>query len=92
MREYGAHIYVHTIDTAPSIARIENIEMYSVGQGYRIDRHPINFDTVGSSHLSSVQNNSIWNSYNKGIVLSNTQYLKIRGNVVYNTLGHSIYT
>lgn len=90
--EYGAHIYIHTIDTAPSIARIENIEMYSVGQGYRIDRYPINFDTVGSSHLSSVQGNSIWNSYNKAIVLSNTQYLKIRKNVMYNVLGHNIYT
>lgn len=54
-------------------------------------RYPVHFHMDGKVHESYVMNNVFLNSVNRGTTLHGVQYLRIIGNVYYNTRGHTIF-
>lgn len=54
-------------------------------------RYPIHFHMDGKVHDSYVKNNVFLNSVNRGTTLHGVEYLRIIGNVYYNTKGHTIF-
>ena len=89
--QYGATILLASDTLYPSIGRIENIEMYDVGQVGQIARYPIHFHLMGDVHLSYVQQNSIHQSYNRGTTIHGVRYLRVLKNVYYNIIGHTVF-
>ena len=45
----------------------------------------------GQVHDSYVKNNVFLNSFNRGTTLHGVEYLRIIGNVYYNTKGHTVF-
>ena len=87
---HGAHIMIHDPDSnEDSIGRIENIEIYNAGQAYYEERYPLYFNGLGYVWQSYARGNSIHDSFNRAIVLANTNYLTISGNVAFNIMGNS---
>ena len=55
-------------------------------------RYPINFHNIGIVHGSYVRGNSIWKSYNRAIAVKGVHNLRVRHNVIYDVMGHAIFT
>lgn len=90
---YGAHIMLHSAsDSHTSQARIEHVELYNVGQAFKLGRYPIHFHIMGEVHESYVRGNSIYDTYNRAVTLHAVKYLKIEDNIVFNTNGHGFFT
>jgi hypothetical protein len=70
---------------------MSNTEIKQAGQAYQLARHPLNFYQSGNMHGSYVKSCSIHNTYNRAINLFEVNYLDITDNVVYYTMGSSIY-
>ena len=89
--EYGAHILIHAPGDNTNIGRISNVQFQNVGQFGQLGRYPVHFHMDGKVHDSYVMNNVFLNSVNRGTTLHGVQYLRIIGNVYYNTRGHTIF-
>ena len=46
---------------------------------------------IGNVHSSYIVGNSIHNTYNRAITIHGVHYLRIIGNVAYNTMGHTFF-
>lgn len=73
------------------IGRILYTEFYNVGQAFKLGRYPIHFHMIGSVSKSLVKGNAIHQTYNRGITIHAVHYFNIIKNVIYNTMGHSIF-
>ena len=79
----------YTDGTHPLVARIENVELRRMGQANQVGKYPINFNMAGDASDSYVKSNSIWNSYNRAIVMKGTSYLTVFDNVASDIKGHA---
>jgi hypothetical protein len=82
---------LHAGGAKPVIGRIENIELTDVGQAFKLGRYPIHFHLSGNVNGSYIRNNAIHQTYNRGITIHGVHYLTIQNNVVYNSMGHSVF-
>lgn len=73
------------------IGKIENIELFNVGQSSKLGRYPIHFHMVGNVADSYIKGCAIHQTFNRGITVHGVQQLTLFNNVVYDTLGHSIF-
>jgi hypothetical protein len=89
--QYGAHIMLHAGGEKPVIGRIENIELTDVGQAFKLGRYPIHFHMSGNVQGSYIRNNAIHQTYNRGVTIHGVYYLAIQNNVIYNSMGHSVF-
>lgn len=89
--EYGAHILIHAPGDNTNTGRISNVQFQNVGQFGQMGRYPVHFHMDGKVHDSYIMNNVFLNSINRGTTLHGVQYLRIIGNVYYNTKGHTIF-
>lgn len=88
---YGVQIHVHSHGHESSIVRMENVEISRTGQEGRRGRFPIYFNRIGFMRKSYVRQCSIHTSYHRGIVLNEVHGLRLLQNVLYDTVGHTIY-
>eukprot|EP00117_Sycon_ciliatum_P036091 scpid3682/ scgid27229/ Fibrocystin-L; Polycystic kidney and hepatic disease 1-like protein 1; Protein D86 len=91
--EYGAQIITHHasgIDDS-SITRLSYVELYWVGQAFLLGRYPIHFHRLGNVHSSFVKGCSVYHTFNRAIVIHETNYLTLQDNVVYDVLGHAVF-
>jgi len=65
--------------------------MYHVGQAFLLGRYPVHFHRLGNVYSSYVKGCAIHNTFNRAIVVHETNYLTISNNVVYDMLGHGIF-
>lgn len=91
LKEYGAHIMMHSNGMEPFIARIEYAEFFNVGQAFQLGRYPIHFHLIGQVHTSYVKGNAVHQSYNRACTIHGIHYLRITENVVYNAKGHNFF-
>lgn len=89
--KYGAHIMLHAPGDEACIGRIMYIELTDVGQAFKLGRYPIHFHLIGTVAKSLVKGNAIHQTYNRAVTIHAVSYFNIVNNVVYNTMGHSIF-
>ena len=94
--QFGAHIMASIDPIAPrtgevAIMRLSNVEFYHVGQAYRLNRYPINFQSIGNSNSSFVKECSIHQSFNRAINIRNSNNINIERNVVYDIMGAAYF-
>ena len=82
---------LHAGGEKPVIGRIENIELTDVGQAFKLGRYPIHFHMSGNVQGSYIRNNAIHQTYNRGVTIHGVYYLAIQNNVIYNSMGHSVF-
>ena len=72
-------------------ARIENIEVRYSGQMARLGRYSIHFHMIGAVRNSYVRYNSIHHTYNRAIAIHGVHFLRVQGNVAFETMGHTYF-
>lgn len=89
--QYGGQIMIHSDGDETSQARIAHVELFNVGQGFKLGRYAIHFHMIGTVHKSYVKGNAVWQSYNRGTTIHGVHHLTIANNVMYDTMGHTIF-
>lgn len=82
---------LHAGGAKPVMGRIENIELTDVGQAFKLGRYPVHFHLSGNVYGSYVRNNAIHQTYNRAVTIHAVHHLAVQNNVVYNSMGHSIF-
>ena len=75
--QYGAVIIVHSPGDETSAARIDSIELSTVGQAFILGSYPIHFHMIGTVHSSYVRNNAIHHTFNRAVTIHGIHYLRI---------------
>jgi len=91
LKQYGANIRCASPGDETTVCRIDSVELYHVGQAFILGAYPIHFHMIGTVHKSYVRNNAIHHTFNRAVTIHGVQYLRVQRNVVYQTLGHSIF-
>ena len=73
------------------LGRIENVELFNVGQASKLGRYPIHFHMAGNVSNSYIRNCAIHHSFNRGITVHGVNQLRIQNNVLYDIIGHAIF-
>jgi hypothetical protein len=56
-------------------------------QAFHLGRYPIHFHMIGAVKQSYVRFNAIHRTFNRAVAIHGVNYLRIQGNVAYNTMG-----
>ena len=89
--QFGAHIIIRV---APE-ARFAGVEIVNFGQKGVLGRYPIHFHQTGneisseSSHY--VKGCSIHNSFQRGVVIHDSDNILVENNVLYSVIGHGYF-
>ena len=73
------------------IARFSNVELFHVGQAFRLGRYPIHFHMNGDMPSSYVKECAIHESFNRATNVHASNYLTIESNVIYNIMGGAYF-
>jgi hypothetical protein len=82
---------VHSPGDESSVARIHYIELREAGQAFSLGRYAIHFHMIGTVHGSLVRGNAVHHSYNRAVTTHGVHYFKVKDNVSFNTMGHSMF-
>jgi len=91
INQYGAILFMHSEGDDSLTARISYTEFTQVGQAFKVGRYPIHFHLIGQIHQSYVKGNAVHTSFNRAFTIHGNDYLRITDNVVYNSLGHTVF-
>ncbi|XP_068231985.1 fibrocystin-L-like [Palaemon carinicauda] len=72
--------------------RIEYVEVTDAGQAFQLGRYPVHFHRVGNVTDSYVKGCAVHRTFNRAITMHAVNNLLVEGNVVYNNMGHAIFT
>lgn len=94
---FGVHVMIMGDGAA---AYINGVEIQRGGQTGRIRRYPIHWhmlsysgtETLGDATGQYIRNSVINSSANRGIVIHGTNGLLVQDNIVFDVLGHGIFT
>ncbi|CAF4657274.1 unnamed protein product [Rotaria sp. Silwood1] len=94
--QFGAMIMsspgnVSTNGTQPIVVRLSNVELYNVGQAFRLDRYAIHFHSNGNMSESYVKSCSVHLSFNRAVHIQASDYITIENNVIYNVMGSAMF-
>ncbi|CAM4838655.1 unnamed protein product, partial [Rotaria magnacalcarata] len=78
-------------NTQDVILRLSNIEIFNVGQAFRLGRYPVHFHMNGNMSLSYIKSSSVYQSYNRAINIHASNYVTVENNVIYNIMGGAIF-
>ncbi|CAF3091006.1 unnamed protein product [Rotaria socialis] len=78
-------------NTQDVILRLSNIEIFNVGQAFRLGRYPVHFHMNGNMSLSYIKSSSVYQSYNRAINIHASNYVTVEDNVIYNIMGGAIF-
>lgn len=73
------------------IGRFSNVELFHVGQAYRLGRYPIHFHMNGDMSSSYVVECAIHESFNRATNIHASNYLTIESNFIYNIMGGAFF-
>ena len=73
------------------IGRLSNVELFHVGQAYRLGRYPIHFHMNGDMPSSYVVECAIHESFNRATNIHASNYLTIESNFIYNIMGGAFF-
>ncbi|CAL8088348.1 unnamed protein product [Calicophoron daubneyi] len=91
--EFGGHVHIGGpyLDSGVVTAHFSYVELYYMGQGYRMGRYPIHFHLNGRMNGSYVRGCSIHHTFNRAVNIHNTHEVLIENNVVYNVFGGALF-
>ena len=94
--QFGGTIMINgaqqnSIENENVIARISNVELYHVGQAYRLGRYPIHFHMIGDSPSSYVSECSIHESFNRAVNIHASNYITVEKTVIYDIMGGAFF-
>ncbi|XP_016299954.1 fibrocystin-L-like [Sinocyclocheilus anshuiensis] len=92
--QFGGCIMFHAPQPNQNLAigRIEYVELFNVGQAFRLGRYPIHWHLMGDvKFMSYVRGCGIHQSYNRAITIHNTHNLLVEHNVIYNIMGGAFF-
>ncbi|XP_063862995.1 fibrocystin-L-like [Scylla paramamosain] len=71
---------------------IEYVEVTKAGQAFQLGRYPLHFHLAGDMGGSYIRRCSIHHTYNRAVTMHARNNLLVEHNVVYNNMGHAIFT
>ena len=97
---FGGHVMVmgsspthrETSPAMRSSGRVRGVEFRRLGQFNRLARYPFHWHLNGDSTGDYLENSSFHSNFQRGIVVHGTDNVRVKNNVLYNTMGHSIMT
>ncbi|NP_001305057.1 PKHD1 like 1, tandem duplicate 1 isoform X1 [Danio rerio] len=92
--QFGGCIMFHAPQPNQNLAigRIEYVELFNVGQAFRLGRYPIHWHLMGDVQFKSyVRGCGIHQSYNRAVTIHNTHNLLVERNVIYNIMGGAFF-
>ncbi|XP_043073568.1 PKHD1 like 1, tandem duplicate 1 [Puntigrus tetrazona] len=92
--QFGGCIMFHAPQPNKNLAigRIEYVELFNVGQAFRLGRYPIHWHLMGDVKFKSyVRGCGIHQSYNRAVTIHNTHNLLVERNVIYNIMGGAFF-
>lgn len=95
--QFGAHIMAsadmtNAMPGKESIKlRLSNVELFHVGQAFRLGRYPIHFHMNGDSRSSYVKECAIHESFNRAVNIHGSNYITVERNVIYNIMGGAFF-
>ncbi|XP_037775601.1 fibrocystin-L-like [Penaeus monodon] len=72
--------------------RVEYVEVTEAGQALQLGRYPLHFHLVGNVSTSYIRGCAVHRTYNRAVTIHAADYLTVEKNVVYNNMGHAIFT
>lgn len=55
LNQYGATIFLHSVGDNSLVARLNNIEMFQMGQAFKVGRYAVHFHMIGAVHKSYLE-------------------------------------
>eukprot|EP00062_Callorhinchus_milii_P017054 gi/632969110/ref/XP_007900907.1/ PREDICTED: LOW QUALITY PROTEIN: fibrocystin-L [Callorhinchus milii] len=92
--QFGGCIMFHAPRPSSGLAqgRIEYVEMYYVGQAFRLGRYPIHWHLLGNmKYQSYVRGCGIHQTFNRAVTIHNTHKLLVEHNVIYDIMGGGFF-
>ncbi|OAF68248.1 hypothetical protein A3Q56_04012 [Intoshia linei] len=91
--EFGGQIMAHghEYDSNSAKIHIEYVELFNVGQAFRLGRYPVHFHINGNMEGSYVKGCSIHKTYNRAINIHNSHHILIERNVIYDVMGGAVF-
>ncbi|KAM8966821.1 LOW QUALITY PROTEIN: fibrocystin-L [Pelodytes ibericus] len=92
--QFGGCIMFHAPSPGKllSIGRIEYVEVFHAGQGFRLGRYPIHWHLMGDLQFTSyVRGCGIHQTYNRAVTIHNTHQLLVEKNVIYDIMGGAFF-
>ena len=89
--QFGGQIFLHSPGHESLVARLSNFEIRNAGQAFRLGRYAIHWHMIGNVRESFQYNVSVHHSWNRGVALHGVNYLRLRHNVLYNVMGHTVF-
>jgi len=83
----GGHVMV--ADNATVM--ISGVELTRMGQYGELGRYPMHYHLIDDASGQFVDNSSIHHTYNKGITIHGSHNTRFDNNVVFDTIGHSVF-
>ncbi|XP_069478234.1 fibrocystin-L [Ambystoma mexicanum] len=92
--QFGGCIMFHAPkpDALLATGRIEYVELFHVGQAFRLGRYPIHWHLMGDLQFKSyVRGCAIHQAYNRAVTIHNTHHLLVERNVIYDIMGGAFF-
>ncbi|MEM6574573.1 MAG: G8 domain-containing protein [Pseudomonadota bacterium] len=81
----------HTLYLAGSTVRLAHVEFALLGNSGELGRYPVHFHHAHDASDSYVRGVSVHHTFQRGLVVHQTDNLLVEDNVVYDTVSHSVY-
>ena len=82
--EKGGHVMVHK----GGVAQVDSVEFYQMGQAGRLGRYPLHWHQLGDAPNQFIKNSSIHHSFQRCVVIHDTNQVRVENNVCYDFKGH----
>ena len=94
--QFGATIMLSGVMGQPGqpesvIGRFSNVELFHVGQAYRLGRYPIHFHMNGDMPSSYVSECAIHQSFNRATNIHASNYITVERTVIYDIMGGAFF-
>lgn len=94
--QFGATIMIAPGQNAPkdretAFVRLSNVELFHVGQAFRLGRYPVHFHLCGPMPSSYVRECAIHESFNRAVNVHATNYVTIERNLIFNIWGGAFF-
>jgi hypothetical protein len=85
---FGGHIMVMKNTTA----RVENVELYKMGQKGVLGRYPFHWHLGENTAVGDYfRNSSVHKSFNRAVTIHGTDYVTVDGIFAYDHIGHGLF-
>ncbi|XP_021347967.1 fibrocystin-L-like [Mizuhopecten yessoensis] len=91
--QFGGQIMIHApeFDTHRSTGRIQYVELFHMGQAFRLGRYPLHFHLNGDMSHCYARGLGIHETFNRAVNIHGTHNLLVEHIVIYNIMGGAFF-